>query len=164
MEMFFQRYGYDCVRMIEPTSEQVAQYLEDKAAFANSLNVTKSGDSTSGGMVLIVYYVGHGVIGSNLCEIVMSTEPQTPQTNQDEDAPQFDSIKASNPFPLEKLLRLYSAQNTQCYTIGIFDCGRELQPDDDSWSDKPAVSEDQNLVLVFGCAPGKGIKEPSKIS
>jgi hypothetical protein len=74
-----------------------------------------------------------------------------------------------NPYPLEKFMRdLCSSTAGDVFPICIFDCCRELISKQarnlgGDLGDGPDLKQLQNLVLVFGCPPGKLVSGVSNL-
>ena len=128
-------------------------YLCKIAARANELERERIGKRrTKGGIFLVVYFAGHGCMITGASHILFN-EPE-----------KF----MKNPYPLEKLIRdMCASTDGVVYPVCIFDCCRELVSEkarnfagDEGFPDQELL---WNLVLVFGCPPGKLVSAESNL-
>jgi hypothetical protein len=141
--------------MLNPQDKEVTEYLCKIALRASQLERERIGKRrTKGGIFLVVYFAGHGCMIQGSSHIIFNG----PEKNM------------RNPYPLEERMRtLCSSTDGVVFPICIFDCCRELI------SEKPTrnlggdlanfatLEQLWNIVLVFGCPPGKLVSAESDL-
>jgi hypothetical protein len=154
------KYNVEITDMLNPKQEEVTEFLNKIASRAFLLKSKRKHFGkrrTKGGIFLLVYFAGHGCMIEGASHILFNE----PEKNM------------KNPFPLERLLRdLCSATGGTVYPVGIFDCCRELvskksEETARNFAGAEGVKANPellwNIILVFGCPPGKLVSGVSNL-
>ena len=146
------KYKVEITDMLNPEEKEVTKFFCKIALRAADLKRVRIGKRrTKGGIVLIVYFAGHGCMIRGSSHILFNA----PEKNM------------KNPYPLEKLMRdLCASTDGVVFPICLFDCCRELISEKarnlaGDEGDAPDLEQLWNIVLVFACPPGKLVSAES---